>query len=361
MKKNLLFLVCSLLLGISSGNAQDSNTGKATIAFENLSHDFGTIKEEVKYAVHNFTFKNTGTAPLILNSVRASCGCTTPKWNREPIAPGASGNIEVRYSTSNRPGSFRKTITVGSNASNPQVVLKINGTVTPREKTIKELYPRYVGNMSVKTDQIAFGRIKDSAPNTKTVEVANATNAAVKVDFSALPSYISAKMENTTLEPQAKSSIEFTFDPKAKGVYGSITEPVNVKVNGKEVPFTLSATIEEDFSGLSEKELINAPVAILDPYVVNFGSLAKGTEKQYEFSVKNEGKSPLIIRQASSGNEELTVTAPSKPIKSGHTGKVVVDMKLSGNAGRKSFVVSIIQNDPKRPISNVRITGNMTD
>lgn len=69
--------------------------GQAKITFEDTQHNFGSFMEAAGVQTTTFTFKNTGTSPLILNSVRASCGCTTPKWTRDPIAPNGSGEITV--------------------------------------------------------------------------------------------------------------------------------------------------------------------------------------------------------------------------------------------------------------------------
>ena len=103
---------------------------KAKIEFQETSFNFGSIQEADGKAVHVFHFKNTGDSPLILTNVRAGCGCTTPEWNRQPIAPGESGNIKVSYDPRNRPGSFTKSITVNSNAANSVVSLTIRGNVT---------------------------------------------------------------------------------------------------------------------------------------------------------------------------------------------------------------------------------------
>ena len=81
-----------------------------------------------------FTFTNTGDEPLILSSVRASCGCTTPKWTQKPVMPGKAGEIGVRYNTNNV-GGFTKTVTITSNAINePRVVVKIKGNVVAPDK-----------------------------------------------------------------------------------------------------------------------------------------------------------------------------------------------------------------------------------
>ncbi len=99
----------------------------AVIKFENQVYDFGKIP----YAgdgTHVFNFTNEGKSPLVLTNVRATCGCTIPEWNREPIAPGKSDKVSVKYDT-RRTGPFTKTVTVQSNASNSTMQITIKGEV----------------------------------------------------------------------------------------------------------------------------------------------------------------------------------------------------------------------------------------
>ncbi len=96
--------------------------------FESESHDFGTIPEGTQ-ATFEFKFTNTGKEPLIISNVQASCGCTTPKWTTEPIAPGKTGTVTASYNSSGRPGPFTKTVTVTSNAKSSPKALTITGVV----------------------------------------------------------------------------------------------------------------------------------------------------------------------------------------------------------------------------------------
>jgi hypothetical protein len=96
--------------------------------FETESHDFGTVSEGTQ-ATYEFKFTNIGKEPLVISNVQASCGCTTPKWTNEPIAPGKTGTITASYNSSGRPGPFNKSITVTSNAKSNPKVLSINGVV----------------------------------------------------------------------------------------------------------------------------------------------------------------------------------------------------------------------------------------
>lgn len=119
MKKLVLILVVGLL-----GYAVQA---QAKITFEEETIDYGEIERGAD-GVRTFTFTNTGDAPLIIEEVKSTCGCTIPKKPKEPIMPGASDVIEVKYDT-NRPGPIRKSISVYSNAETPIVTLKIKGTI----------------------------------------------------------------------------------------------------------------------------------------------------------------------------------------------------------------------------------------
>ncbi len=81
---------------------------------------------------HFFIFKNEGDSPLIINNVVPSCGCVTPSWTKQPIAPGDTGSVHVFYN-SNMSGTFSKTIKVYSNSQGKRPVLKISGETKKRK------------------------------------------------------------------------------------------------------------------------------------------------------------------------------------------------------------------------------------
>ncbi|KQC31652.1 hypothetical protein AAY42_07235 [Flagellimonas eckloniae] len=122
MKKTVLMLFVGLLsLGVY---AQES---AAKIEFKSETIDYGEI-EKGSDGVRVFEFTNTGSVPLVISAVKSSCGCTIPKKPEDPILPGKTGEIQVKYDTK-RVGPIRKAITVTSNADTPTKVLKIKGTV----------------------------------------------------------------------------------------------------------------------------------------------------------------------------------------------------------------------------------------
>jgi hypothetical protein len=123
MKKAILFIL--LIFAPLALSAQASGP---MISFDMETIDYGDINKGSN-GVRTFTFENTGDAPLDIQGVRSSCGCTIPKKPEAPIEPGKKGEITVRYDT-NRVGIFRKTITVNTNVSNAAIIaLKIKGNV----------------------------------------------------------------------------------------------------------------------------------------------------------------------------------------------------------------------------------------
>lgn len=119
-------IITILFIGLLSigGYAQNKT---AKIEFKTDTIDYGTVEKGAD-GLRTFEFTNTGDAPLIISDVKSTCGCTVPQWTKEPIMPGQSGEIQVKYDT-NRVNPIRKTITVISNAVTPTVALKIKGTV----------------------------------------------------------------------------------------------------------------------------------------------------------------------------------------------------------------------------------------
>jgi len=129
--KNLFFTLFTLIglnVMAQDGDLNLSVEGGAQIEFVEETIDYGTIQQHSD-GNREFTFTNTGNVPLVISKCKGSCGCTVPKCPTEPVLPGESAVIKVKYAT-DRVGQFTKTITVTSNATNePTKVIKIKGNV----------------------------------------------------------------------------------------------------------------------------------------------------------------------------------------------------------------------------------------
>jgi len=137
MKKVLSTIALFFGIGFSA-IAQESivpniDPNAPVIQFENEVIDYGNVKFDGN-GVREFKVKNTGKSPLTITNVQGQCGCTAttidgkPGWPQEPILPGKSASIKVKYDTK-RPGPFEKNVTITSNSKEPSKVVKIKGVV----------------------------------------------------------------------------------------------------------------------------------------------------------------------------------------------------------------------------------------
>ena len=140
--RNWLFIAAAA--GISFGqlscdNRQQGQAAQATasakqpkITFaEKGIYNFGTLTEG-DTVEHVFAFTNTGEFPLIINNVTASCGCTTPDWPHEPVAPGAKSSVRVRFNSRGKQGEQNKTITIFANTEPAMTDLQFKAMVSPK-------------------------------------------------------------------------------------------------------------------------------------------------------------------------------------------------------------------------------------
>ncbi|CAA6820463.1 MAG: FIG00648832: hypothetical protein [uncultured Aureispira sp.] len=100
----------------------------ANVVFAENEFDFGTLEEGEKVE-HVFKFENTSANPLTISNARGSCGCTVPEWPREPIAPGESGEIKVKFDSKGKKGVQRKTVTIVANTIPQNTILTITSDV----------------------------------------------------------------------------------------------------------------------------------------------------------------------------------------------------------------------------------------
>ena len=113
-----------------TANDPDAKNPEPEFDFLHMDWDFGKVNEgeEVK---HIYKFTNSGDEDLVINKVTATCGCTVPKWERKPIAPGESSEIEVKFDSKNKPGNQIKNVTIISNTVPPETILTFKALVLP--------------------------------------------------------------------------------------------------------------------------------------------------------------------------------------------------------------------------------------
>lgn len=333
------------------------------LEFEAEEFDFGSILEQAGPVSHTFSFRNRSSEPVVVLSASSTCGCTVPTFSRKPVMPGQQGSIEVSFDPADRPGHFEKQITVTtSDKQAPTVKLRITGRVVPREKSLDELYPVYIGDgLHAETNFHSFSYIEHGKPARTGIGLVNMSSKTLHVDIGseAAASVYRIEPQRLTLKPAQKGEITVTADlPEGSAVYGTVTESIVFRVNGRRSDATATVTgIAIDNRDLRADNSV--PRAELSRTVITFGELSRSAADCTEtFSISNRGEAPLEIRAVEGLAEgtELSLRAGDR-IEAGESRTVTVtvhpSLKEYGPAVER---LRIITDDPARPMRDMKVT-----
>lgn len=128
--KKVLSILAMVALFATVSFAQNASGKGPVMKFESTEVNYGDILQGSE-PLRTFAFTNTGNEPLIISNAKGSCGCTVPSYPKDPILPGETAKIEVRYDT-NRIGPFQKTVTITTNEATPTHTLTIKGKVNAK-------------------------------------------------------------------------------------------------------------------------------------------------------------------------------------------------------------------------------------
>jgi hypothetical protein len=347
MKKYLSFI--SLLVFCMALNAQYAQT---KMKVSETEHDFGKFKEEAGRQTYDFIVTNTGTDPLVIQNVVASCGCTTPEWSKQPIPAGGTGKVTAIYDPKDRPGAFNKTLSVYSNSKPEVVVLVIKGEVIAREKTVEELFTFPVGAIRFESNHLAFTNVKKTEKKIRVMPLINTSDTPVKVEFSGLPAHLLIKANPETLKPGQKGVVEGTYDATKNAGWGNVNDMVKIVLNGvvqENIYYYVSANLVEDFSSLSKEDLENAPIFKVASTTVDLGKIKGNTQNEVEFKFTNEGKNDLVLRyvRASCGCTAVQQGSQGVGIKAGQSSSIKATFNSGSYKGKVTKAIYVYTNDPK--------------
>ncbi len=320
------------------------------IDFEKTIHSYGKIKEDGGVVTYKFKFKNSGDQPVIITRVQASCGCTTPDWTRSPVVPGTTGFVSTGFDPINRAGAINKHVLVYNTATKEPIKLMIKGEVVPKQKTVADLFRFKMDKIRMKTNHVAFAKLKSNTTKKQTVEIINDSDEDITISFDPkrMPAHIKAEAVPGKLKANQKGKLLITYNASKKNSWGYVIDRLGILLNGnKPVKNTLSvsATIVEDFSKLSEQELANAPSMNFESKEFNFGKLDQGKSVTHEFKFKNAGKRELIIRKTKTSCG-CTAVETKKVIKPGESSTIKTVFNSAHKSGKQNKSITITTNIP---------------
>lgn len=360
MRLRLTFLLMVLAVSVFAQVAKP-------MQFREESFDFGPVNENGGPVTHEFIFTNNSGRHLKILTVQASCGCTTPDWTRDPIAPGKTGFIQASFNPKGRPGYFNKSLTITTDFDSNPMVLQIKGQVTSNEPTASATeFQSANGSWKLKSGSFNMGKVylKDEY----TVRDFQIINAGTKpVTYSgnfAGPSYIKVDVQPKTLAPGEKGNVKVSYNGKQKGKYGFQSDNIEIQTDDENNPnksFSVYATLEDNFKDLKPEEIAKAPQLKLDASTVDFGKIRPNATTVREIQFSNTGKKELQIRSVQGNCTCITATASKTSLKPGERGTIKIEFNPMDRKGTQQKAVTIYTNDPQGPVQRLTFTAYVED
>lgn len=335
---------------------------ESKVQWLNPDYDFGAIAEADGVADGEFRFVNIGDEPISIVRVHTSCGCTTAKIPREPVIPGDTAVIAVKYDPTGRPGKFEKKVTVNfSDDDNiPRASLRIHGVVIGTAKTLQSRYPVDAGIMRLHSSVIPFGDVRRNAAKSDFVEVYNASLDTITPVWSNIPAYLSVAPLVNVIPPGQQAVYNLMFSGSRAPLYGLVADSLFIApaADADPVRIDIVGVVIEDFSRLTPDERANAPVIAVSDTRVDFGTFNPVASVERQFTITNNGKKPLILRRVYSTDPGIVIKVDKTTIKKGKQAKVTVSVSPEAlGDGILNSRITIISNDPDQPSLIVRAVG----
>lgn len=323
---------------------------RVAFAFDATEYDFGTVRESDGAVSHTFRFVNTGEAPLTVQSVTASCGCTATEWTQTAVLPSDSGFVSLTFDPSNRPGRFAKSarVTFAGAQATFVAMLDIFGVVESADVAHSACLYRF-GPICMPAAEVAFDTLKKDDVATRKMTMVNVADEPLRLTFDA-PDFVEIDAP-AVIKPAEELTIGLTYFARSNPHWGRTSADVVIGTNGKMVgAFGVSAVLVEDFGELTAADSLAAPVASLSQAELDFGTLKIGKKHKKTLVLTNLGLNPLQVRAIVSENDYLCATSSKKVLKNGQ--KAIVKIEIDATALQPYVyrrTLRLITNDPLVP------------
>jgi len=362
MNRILLMLINVLVLGTSFGQVAKP------LQFREESYDFGSVKEEGGAVMHEFLFTNNSGRPVKILTVQASCGCTTPSWTKDPVAPGKTGFIQASFNPKGRPGYFNKSLTITTDFDSNPLILQIKGQVATDGSgaAANAEFQAVNGNWKLKSGSFNMGKVymKDEF----TVRDFQVLNSGSKpINYSGKftgPSHIKVDVLPRTLAPGEKGHIKVSYNGKLKGLYGFQSDNIEIQTDDELNPaksFSVYATLEDNFKDLKPEDIAKAPHLQLQASTLDFGKIRPNATTVREVQFSNTGKRELQIRSVQGNCTCITASSKAVSLKPGESSTLKIEFNPMERKGTQQKAVTVYSNDPQSPVQRLTFTAYVED
>lgn len=355
MRKSVLLI--ALAAGLCSSAAPKLN-------WLNPHHDFGAFREEMGPVTCTFMAVNVGDEPVVVVDARANCGCTQPRYSREPVVPGDTLRVSVSYNPSGRPGRFSKNVKVSTNTGST-AMLVIRGTVIGAPATLQSRYPEEAGRLRMSNRIVAFGETTRGRVLAGAVNIYNPTQDTIAPKIVDLPPYINMIMKPTAIPPGEQGALSLTAYTDRCDEYGLVEGSFRIipepdsSDSSSEIKTVM--IVNEDFSKMKPEEREKAPKIRVSEQSVDFGDFGRSDgEIVKELTITNEGRSTLLIRKLSTPEKAVCVSLSTDKVKPGKSAKVTIRLNPALVKGEMlNGRLTLVANDPDHASQIIRLVGTV--
>lgn len=333
--------------------------GGNVITFSSTVHDFGQILLSDGPVSCTFVGRNTSSAPVILQSVSTSCGCTNVRWDHNAIAPGTQTKITVTYTNDEGPYPFDKVITVMIAGEQKPLLLHIRGISTKAVLPDSQVYTEVFGScIGMQTPFLKTGNLEQGGSKGDQVTIANLSGKNVKVGFTGVADGLSLKVLPNPVPSGGHAVLHYTVSAR-EGKWGYNDYCATMTVDGVSTGKSISVRTftAENFSTLSKEERMAGSRPIFPQSTFSFGHKKQGSVVKAVFTCQNKGGKPFEVYKVDVDKEGSSF-CPFPNIAPGKSADFQITMD-TGNLpkGEALVIVTLTTNSPVRPIVNLFLAG----
>lgn len=329
-------------------------------------YDYGIIKETDGKAHGRLLFINEGSAPTLIQRVKATCGCTGVGYDRHPINPGDTATVWFDYDPAGRPGRFEKHIRVYTGETEDLSTLTIKGTVIGSPQSLMAKYPIEGGVMRLSADQLNLGKMRYGTSRSDYLHGYNQSPDTLRLSWDKSERAVSIGVSNATVAPGDLFAISFYVNSREGLQPGSFDIPVSFAATTATRSDTLTAHVRgqilPDTTVLGKMPPGTGARCVPFPTHIDLGEVSSLSKKgkEVEIGIKNEGHETLRVIRIHTPEfpEAFNLKKVPSQIKPGQwlPAKGNVDLRRLPE-GTFKIPVKIVTSDPLHPTTLVYIIG----
>lgn len=360
--KQIAMLIGSILLVTTAVQ------GAPKATFPESTHDFGVIREVDGPASFSFPMVNGGDEPLVILTVRATCGCTTPKFSRQPVAPGDTTWIDVAYDPSGRPGRFEKKIYVETNTEPERSTLVVKGSVIGSEETVGVRYPYTLGPARLRDKFIVYGDVLTSDSKGRYIEAYNVSSDTIHPRAVSSSRVLNVIVQPAAVPPGEQFIYSVVLSSDKHGQWGPQTETLTLwpdTPSDESLDVQVTYNVKESFGHLDADRLASAPKIAADDTRIDLGRVSRSQTESLKVVAKisNRGSDALKVRRVYVPDTRLNVRMKDDVVKKNKSTELTITINPQDfvDADMINATVDIITNDPAMPVMTLRVVGELVE